>query len=688
MQMFEFKFPVTVKTRDGGMIPFDPAHDGTHRALLDRQISQWKTVTPAAKDAELDYIDMEHHVAKLVDRTVTTVDTEAGRQIVSLAPADQKPTAGDRIARVWEQRLGLNMTRFEPYEGRAVFEHLTADQARARLMLADAWGIKPWDVQVSPRADGGWHCRLAPSIVFKPSKMDAATRQAAISIGRYGWTYEADAKHGVVDIIPGEPPTFLKTHPYPFDRLGDPADRDRTPFGVKLPARGGDHAVWEPACIDWTESSFVLVGGEGGSGKSVLVNGMLASLIAQRPELSIIDLSNKATDYYWCRPWVTPGHWGCESIVQAAGVLNRLVDEIEHGERDQVWKRNAWQNWLDIPKWAKQRYPLHYIVIDEYSSLVDEAQTVRSIPNPEKTLPAVFGSLFTGQAENDIKTRTLRLLRTARAQGYRLILISQTINDKSGLGPTTRDLFGQRIAMGPNPSESLMKGVFHDLASLPEIPENLAVEGVTKGVGRAEFTGQPSCVFKTCYAGDSQYSDTYRLAQALIERIGVPDGVDATRFLKLLEPHGEDDPVDAEYMHEMTSRIDLPYGKALESDPILVALKQSWEESKAGYETPSPMPAGDEPETADGPVSSGRPAVEVDSSGPALECAHAGIVDARLTCGNRMRWNSGSVTCSGRPRWVENQSRIGRAPGHGCARRRAACGVRRNGMAPTGWNAT
>lgn len=619
MQMFEFKFPVTVKTRDGGMIPFDPAHDGTHRALLDRQISQWKTVTPAAKDAELDYIDMEHHVAKLVDRTVTTVDTEAGRQIVSLAPADQKPTAGDRIARVWEQRLGLNMTRFEPYEGRAVFERLTADQARARLMLADAWGIKPWDVQVSPRADGGWHCRLAPSIVFKPSKMDAATRQAAISIGRYGWTYEADAKHGVVDIIPGEPPTFLKTHPYPVDRLGDPADRDRTPFGVKLPARGGDHAVWEPACIDWTESSFVLIGGEGGSGKSVLVNGMLASLIAQRPELSIIDLSNKATDYYWCRPWVTPGHWGCESIVQAAGVLNLLVDEIEHGERAQVWKRNAWQNWLDIPKWAKQRYPLHYIVIDEYSSLVDEAQTVRSIPNPEKTLPAVFGSLFTGQAENDIKTRTLRLLRTARAQGYRLILISQTINDKSGLGPTTRDLFGQRIAMGPNPSESLMKGVFHDLASLPEIPENLAVEGVTKGVGRAEFTGQPSCVFKTCYAGDSQYSDTYRLAQALIERIGVPDGVDATRFSELLEPHGEDDPVDAEYMHEMTSRIDLPYGKALESDPILVALKQSWEESKAGYETPSPMPAGDEPETADGPVSSGKPAVEVDSSGPVMD---------------------------------------------------------------------
>ncbi|RSX49830.1 hypothetical protein [Bifidobacterium castoris] len=621
MREFNYTFPATVRARDGAVVPFDPVHDGSHRALLDRQLDVFRREHPEAADARLEWIDMDTHTAKLVDRPVASSSGDARRRIVSLAPADQKANAGERIARVWEPRLHMSMTRFEPYEGRAVFEPLTAEQSRARRMLADAWGINPWDVQVSPRDDGGWRCVLSPHIVFKPSKWDAATREAAVQIGRYGWTYEADAKTGVVDIIPGEPPTFLPSHPFPFDRLGRGGDRDRTPFGVMLPARGGDDVSYEPACIDWTESSFVLIGGEGGSGKSVLVNGMLASIIAQRPRLSIIDLSNKATDYYWCRPWVTPGQWGCEGIVQAAGVLNRLVDDIEHGERARVWRENAWQNWLDIPRWAKEQYPLHYIVIDEYSSLVDEAMTVKSIPNPERTLPAVFGQLFTGQAENDIRSRTLRLLRTARAQGYRLILISQTVNDRSGLGPTTRDLFGQRIVMGPNPSESLLRGVFHDLASMPDVPENLTEEGVTKGVGRAEFTGQPSCVFKTCYPGGDGRSDTYRLAAALVDLVGLPDGIDPARFLRLLEPHGEDDPVDAEYMRAMTERIDLDYGTALRSDPILVALKDAWDDARAQFETP--QPTGDAPSSKSGTPS---PSASAAPSAPAVDGADAGLV--------------------------------------------------------------
>lgn len=623
---FDYTFPATVRTRDGITVPFDPVGDGSHRALLDRRLDQFRREHPEAADAQLDWIDMDTHTAKLVDHAVASTTGDAQRRIVSLAPADQKASAGERIARVWEPRLHMSMTRFEPYEGRAVFEPLTAEQARARRMLADAWGIHPWDVQVTPRADGGWRCILSPTIVFKPSKWDAATREAAVQIGRYGWTYEADAKTGVVDIIPGEPPTFLPSHPYPFDRLGSPADRDRTPFGVMLPARGGDDTVYEPACIDWTESSFVLIGGEGGSGKSVLVNGMLASIIAQRPRLSIIDLSNKATDYYWCRPWVTPGQWGCEGIVQAAGVLNRLVDDIEHGERARVWRENAWQNWLDIPRWAKEKYPLHYIVIDEYSSLVDEAMTVKSIPNPERTLPAVFGQLFTGQAENDIRTRTLRLLRTARAQGYRMILISQTVNDRSGLGPTTRDLFGQRIVMGPNPSESLLRGVFHDLTAMPEVPDNLTVDGVTKGVGRAEFTGQPSCVFKTCYAGGGERSDAYRLASALVPLVGVPDGVDADRFLRLLEPHGEDDPVDAEYMHEMTGRVALDYATALRSDPILVALRDAWDDARAQVETPEPCDEGTEAVSSSEPDDT--PAAAAPSSPPVVEDVSGPVMDA------------------------------------------------------------
>lgn len=633
MKVFQFKFPTMVVDKASGeRVVFDPASNADHRRKLDENIDQWRRQHPEAHDAQLDSIDMDAHVAVLIDHGVTSVNCEGSQQIVNLRPADQKPAAGERIARIWEARLGMKMVRFEPYEGRAVFEALDKDRVSARGILANALGVKPWEVMVEPRDDGGWRCRLARTIIWQPSKMAARTQEACEQIGHVGWTYTADAKTGIIDIIPGEPPVFLKTHPFPFDRLGSPADRDRTPFGVKLPARGGADVVYEPVEMDWRESSFLLIGGEGGSGKSVLANNLLASIVAQQPLLSVVDLANKATDYYWLRPWVTAGYWGCESVVQAAGVLNMLVDEIEHGERARAWKENAWQNWLDIPRWAKEKYPLHYIVVDEYSSLVDEAQLVKRIPKADSVLPAVWAQMFTGQAENDIRSRVLRLLRTARAQGYRLILISQTVNERSGLGPTTRDLFGQRIVMGPNPSEALVRGVFHDVASMPVVPEHLTALGVTKGVGRAEFTGQASVVFKTTYAGTQDRSDTYMLAQALVDRIGVPDGVDAARFLRTLEPHGEDDPVDAEYMRWLTDRVSMPYARALATDPVLSAIKGAWDESRIALgERPDPIPgmgadmdgadAGDG--DADGDGGAGLPAASPDTdsqpSGPVMD---------------------------------------------------------------------
>lgn len=633
MKVFQFKFPTMVVDKASGeRVMFDPASNADHRRKLDENIDQWRRQHPEAHDAQLDSIDMDAHVAVLIDHGITSVNREGSQQIVNLRPADQKPAAGERIARIWEARLGMKMVRFEPYEGRAVFEALDKDRVSARGILANALGVKPWDVMVEPRDGGGWRCRLARTIIWQPSKMAARTQEACEQIGHVGWTYTADAKTGIIDIIPGEPPVFLKTHPFPFDRLGSPADRDRTPFGVKLPARGGADVVYEPVEMDWRESSFLLIGGEGGSGKSVLANNLLASIVAQQPLLSVVDLANKATDYYWLRPWVTAGYWGCESVVQAAGVLNMLVEQIEHGERARAWKENAWQNWLDIPRWAKEKYPLHYIVVDEYSSLVDEAQLVKRIPKADSVLPAVWAQMFTGQAENDIRSRVLRLLRTARAQGYRLILISQTVNERSGLGPTTRDLFGQRIVMGPNPSEALVRGVFHDVASMPVVPEHLTELGVTKGVGRAEFTGQASVVFKTTYAGTQDRSDTYMLAQALVDRIGVPDGVDAARFLRTLEPHGEDDPVDAEYMRWLTDRVSMPYARALATDPVLSAIKGAWDESRIALgERPDSIPgmgadtdgadAGDG--DADGDGGAGLPAVSPDAdsqpSGPVMD---------------------------------------------------------------------
>ncbi|WP_094722405.1 hypothetical protein [Bombiscardovia coagulans] len=582
MKQFECVFPAQVKDRQGNNIIFDPANNASHRRLLDHKIKEFKTGNPDAADAVLDFIDQDRHVAVLVDRSVSSVEGSGNRREIRLSASQSTPSAGAKVQAMYEQKYpGFKLTQFHPYEGRAVIEKLSPAQSTARGLLANALNIDPWQVSVKETLEGGWECVLDHTIIYTPSKYDEKVQEACQQIGHLGWWFEANAKTGVIIIHPGEPASFQPAHEYPLSQLGTAQQQALTPFGVLLPQAGG--LEYKPAVIDWQESSFLLLGGEGGTGKTVALNAILAGLIAQHVDLSVIDLDNKSTDFYWLRPWVTPHHWGCESIVQAAGVLNLLVEEIEHGERAKVWKENGWQSWYMIPDWAKQQYPIHVVVIDEFSSLVDTASVCKSIPNSEKTPPAVIEQTFTGQAEYDIKTKTLRLLRTARAQGYRLILASQTVNDRSGLGPTTRDLFGHRIVMGPNPSDSLVNGVFHDPKHMPNVPANILDEGVSKGVGRAELAGERGQVFKTYWAGTNTQSDTEIYGRTLTNLIGLPEDINETRYLDTLRHHGPDNPPDGEYMRYLTERISLPYEQALASDGILALLREALYESQTTF---------------------------------------------------------------------------------------------------------
>lgn len=52
----------------------DGANNGSHRALLDRQIAKWQAGHPEAKAARLEFIDRDRHVAVLVDRQSSSVD--------------------------------------------------------------------------------------------------------------------------------------------------------------------------------------------------------------------------------------------------------------------------------------------------------------------------------------------------------------------------------------------------------------------------------------------------------------------------------------------------------------------------------------------------------------------------------------------------------------------------------------
>ena len=605
MLTFEYPYPESVPSKGGGRVPFRPESDASHRAVLERQIERWRHAEPRAAGAVIDHIDSSRRVAVLVDKTLADVRRMGDDALtVNLSDEQMRPSSAQKVRAFYEQQYpGFTMTAFRPYLGKAVFERMEPERVAARAQVAAELGVKEWMLRVDAMPDGGWRVSLDDGLAYRTS-MEPALERACTALGGPGWWHETHARSGVVEFHPGEPPTFLPSHEYPWRLLGAPECRDRTPFAVRLPRTGGADARYEDAWIDWRESSFLLVGGEGGTGKSVLANGILASIVAQRAELTIVDLNNKATDYFWLRPWVT--YWGCRSDARRAGVVNTLVREIEHGERARVWEENAWQNWLDIPAWAKREYPLHYIVVDEWSSIVDKAKDATRIPDPEKTLPAVLEKAFTGQAQAQLKDGVLRMLRTARAQGYRLILLSQTISDRSGLGPTVRDLFGHHIVMGPSPSKAMVESGFHDPSSVPDVPVRLFEDGVTKGVGRAELQGARPFVFKTYWAGRDGMSDTEALGRYLAEHVGLPDDVDADAYADTLRRHGEDDPADGRFMNFLTERVEMSEEKAIASDPILAALHQAWMDSRACFgldgEDSAPASRGSESGEDDGGV--------------------------------------------------------------------------------------
>lgn len=580
MPIFKCNFPATIPTKSQGTVEFHPESDASHRRALDRLIANYKSSHPEAANAELESIDADNHVAILSDRTVMSVNDDDRRKVVNLLASQCKPSAGEQVDDYWSRQYpGFHMVEFHPYEGQAIFERLSKEQVRARNIIASKLGIKPWQVRVTRARDGGWKCRLDKEIIYQPSKHDKAMDEACVLVGRPGWWFEADSKTGVIDVHAGEPANFEPIHPLPVETLGAPENMRMTPFGVLLPHAGG--LPFEPARIDWKEGSFLLVGGEGGSGKSVFTNVVLAEQIAQGVELTIVDTKSKSTDYAWCRPWVK--YWGRESIVQACGCLNHLVWEMEHGERAKAWAENAWQSWYDIPDWAKRKFSIHVIVVDEYASLVDEAAACKTIPNPEKTLPPALRQAYKGYAEYLIRYDVIRILRLVRFMGYRLILASQTVSQASGLPPNVRDLFTHRVAMGPNPSESLEKGVFHDLAGMPSVPANVIDSGNSKGVGRAELAGQTGRIFKTWWVGHDGMVDTEVFGHMLADTVGLPDWCDSDRYFNTIAKHTADDPIDAEYMHELTDRIAIGEIKAMASDLTLQTLKDAWDASEANF---------------------------------------------------------------------------------------------------------
>lgn len=412
-----------------------------------------------------------------------------------------KPSDGDKQAvKLADQHGdGWEMTKFEPFLFKAVLTKLTPDEARCRGAVSTALGVKPWDVQVKGRLDGGFDLELPKS--YQPSKHDAKLEDVAVTVvGNEGWYVTADAKKLTASIIPSDPPTFPAAIPFPMRKLGK-GTLDESPFGMALPAPG--ETVGSTVSIDWTAQAFALLAGTPGSGKSVTLNALVAYNRSNGSELVIVDDPSKAVDFMWCKDYVRDGGWGCDSDRGAVATLQMVYNEGKR--RGQILADKGYVNWLDMPE--SERFKPIFIVVDEVSALLVTDKIPSGIP---KDHPLVREAAESNLMKIQLGSLIGKIIAEQRFVGMRMILSTQVTNNNTGVSPSLKAKIGHKILQGANPSKSARGQAFSDESAVPVVPENVKGGGkAAKGVGVADLEGMTPVVYKSYYASVDAYRDAF-----------------------------------------------------------------------------------------------------------------------------------------------------------------------------------
>ncbi len=166
----------------------------------------------------------------------------------------------------------------------------------------------------------------------------------------------------------------------------------------------GKNVLGEAMFFDLTKVTHLLIGGSTGSGKSVLINTFLASLLLRyKPtELKLVLIDPKMVEF---TPYHGIPHLMCEVITNTASaniVLKEIVNEME--ERYKIMKTFGTRNLEELnvknEKEGKKKIPYIVVVIDELADLM------MVVPK---------------EVENSIR----RITQKARAAGIHMIIATQ-----------------------------------------------------------------------------------------------------------------------------------------------------------------------------------------------------------------------------------------------------------------------
>lgn len=419
-------------------------------------------------------------------------------------PRGTKPTDGDKFAeRMTDTYPGYHLIRFSPFLGTAVLAQLSDDEVRCRSAVAVAIGAKPWDVQVRKRKDGGY--RLVLPKTYMPSKhFDKLVEVAQAVVGSPGWYVLVDAQKLTADMVPSDPPTFPPVIPYPLHLLGK-GDSQVMRIGRAL---GKDGKNGDEVEVRFADSPHLQLSGTSGSGKSVVLNQMIAHQLASGAELVIVDLPHKAIDFTWCKPYVRDGGWGCESLAAAVAAVSMVYDEGMR--RARLLKDHDVQKVSDLP--ARLQPPPVFIVFDEVTGLVQNDPVPAGIP---KSHPLVQKAIATNLLRQTLLDFMKRISAELRFVGFRMVLSSQVSNSTTGIPPALKTNLGNKMLQGSNPTKANRGFALLDPTRVPEVPEWVKSDGAAnRGVGVAELEGQEPVVYKSYFATPAQFTE-------VLERLGV-----------------------------------------------------------------------------------------------------------------------------------------------------------------------
>lgn len=458
--------------------------------------------------------------------------TKTGRRTKTVnLDVEVKPTDADKWAAVWaDQNPGFYLTSWEPHLGQAKLTALTPGERQCRGAVADAMGVKPWQVQVEARPDGGYDVDLPK---YTPSLHDAKLNEVATSIvGKPGWYVSVDTTRNRASIIPADLPTFPPAYGYPFGKVsGDPFI---LPVGMALGGNGQPNKV---LTMNMHDLAGTAAAGLAGSGKSVWLNSIVFSALARGWHLVVLDVRQKMADFLWCKEFVRDSGWGCDSKTEAVAAL-RLIHE-EGVRRGELLTRHGVQKWQDLPAEVRKANPLILVVIDEAQGLFAADPIPKSLP---KDHPLRTEAEQAAMESDLLKAYTGKIPAEMRAAGIRMLLVSQQQQQNTGITPTMKMNLPNKVLLGPNATKQARGHALANPDAAPEVPEWIkANEKAAKGTGVAEIEGQAPVVFKGFYASTDDYRDQLRRLGVKTTRQPNPTAEQIARLVPQLNADPDDD---------------------------------------------------------------------------------------------------------------------------------------------------